>query len=162
MMDAETGAETDQQNTIHPDLVDCLFVLEWRDGTWIFRNAGQSLSALLGRELGDQDLLDFWTGHDRNMMAALLASVHESRNPAFVHARGETLIGDRVDVEITLAPLVRVKKFARQSRVLGLYQTLSPVQALKGRPVWRHRITDLVAPDFGHEAAQVRLVASND
>ncbi len=147
----------------HPDLIDCLFVIERNDdGVWAFRNAGKRIARLLGRELAEHDYLDFWTGHDRTMLASFLAAVHETRLPGILKARGETLTGQRIDIEMTLAPLTRLQASPGNVRLLGLYQTLGGDNMLMGRPVWRHRLTAIFPPDAGCEPAQLKLVASND
>ena len=147
----------------HPDLIDRLFVLESSgDGAWLFRNAGARISALLGRELAEQNFVDFWKGHDREMLEGFLFSVQETRLPGILEARGETLTGQRVDIEMTLAPLAGLNRSASRQRLLGLYQTLSADEALRGRPVWRHRLTAIYPPDIRPEPAAIQLVASND
>lgn len=147
----------------HPELLECLFVIERSDeGRWLFRNAGNRLSQLLGRDLAEHDCLDFWTGHDRAMVRSLIASVRESRKPGILHATGETLTGTQVDIEMTLAPLPNPRAKAGFTRLLGLYQILQPRAILKDRPVWRHRVTALFPPSLDRSQAQLRLVASND
>ncbi len=153
------GPSTDQ----HADLIEYLFVIELSDdGVWAFRNAGDQMSTLLGRELGDHDYLDFWTGHDREMLAAFLHAVHESRQPGIVKARGETLNGQRIDIEMTLAPLTSLRPGRQSARILGLYQTLGATKLLAGRPIWRHRLTAVFPPDIQPDPPRLRLVASND
>ena len=147
----------------HPDLLECLFVIERsEEGRWLFRNAGQRLSDLLGRELSAHDCLDFWTGHDRTMVSSLIDSVRESRKPGILQATGETLTGTHVNIELTFAPLPTPRPDRTQSRLLGLYQIIEPQPVLKGRPVWRHRITALFPPTVDRQPAGLRLVASND
>lgn len=147
----------------HPDLLECLFVIERSDeGRWLFRNAGNQLGKLLGRDLGQHDCLDFWTGHDRNMVESLIDSVRESRKPGILHATGETLTGTQMDIELTLAPLPSPRKQSNQNRLLGLYQVLQPAAVLNGRPVWRHRVTAVYPPRPDRQPAQLRLVANND
>ena len=147
----------------HPDLIDCLFVIERSDdGVWAFRNAGERMSNLLGRELTEHNYLDFWRGHDRSMLTSFLMSVHESRQPGILKASGETLTGERIDIEMTLAPLTSLKGQSPRMRLLGLYQTLHGAEVLKGRPVWRHRLTAIFPPDTRDEEPHLRLVANND
>lgn len=147
----------------HPDLLECLFVIEQsEEGRWLFRNAGDQLGKLLGRDLGEQDCLAFWTGHDRAMVEALIASVRESRKPGILTATGETLTGTQVDIELTLAPLPTPRASANQKRLLGLYQILQPEPVLQGRPVWRHRVTAMYPPCIDRQPPQLRLVANND
>jgi hypothetical protein len=147
----------------HPDLLECLFVIERsEEGRWLFRNAGNQLGALLGRDLGEHDCLDFWTGHDRAMVDSLIQSVRESRKPGILHATGETLTGAQVSVELTFAPLPSPRARTHHARLLGLYQILDTHPVLKGRPVWRHRVTAVYPPSLDREPAHLRLVASND
>ncbi len=147
----------------HPDLLECLFVIQRsEEGYWLFRNAGNRLGKLLGRELSQHDCLDFWTGHDRTMLGALLESVRESRRPAIIRATGETLTGAHVNIELTWAPLPTPRPDKDQLRLLGLYQVLDPEPILKGRPIWRHRITAIYPPKVERQPANLRLVASND
>ena len=58
-------------------------------------------------------------------------------------------------------PLVRPGGQTDTPRLLGLYQTLGGEPMLKGRPIWRHRISMLVPPDTRTEGPQLRLVATN-
>lgn len=147
----------------HPDLLECLFVIERsEEGRWLFRNAGDRLSKLLGRELSSHDCLDFWTGHDRTMVTSLINSVRESHKPGILQATGETLTGTHVNIELTFAPLPTPRPRHNHSRLLGLYQIIEPQPILKGRPVWRHRITAVYPPKIDRRPAGLRLVASND
>ena len=147
----------------HPELLECLFVVERsEEGRWLFRNAGNRLGRLLGRDLGQQDCLDFWTGHDRIMVESLIDSVRESRKPGTLHATGETLTGTQVNIELTFAPLPSPRSTSKQNRLLGLYQVLEAYPILQGRPVWRHRVTALFPPVIERQAQHLRLVASND
>ena len=147
----------------HPDLLECLFVIERSDeGRWLFRNAGNQLGQLLGRDLGSHDCLDFWTGYDRVMVSSLIDSVRESHKPGILHATGETLTGTSVNIELTFAPLPSPRKVTRHLRLLGLYQVIQPQPILKGRPVWRHRVTAVYPPRPERRPAQIRLVANND
>ncbi|HPF24057.1 MAG TPA: PAS domain-containing protein [Hyphomonas sp.] len=148
--------------TDHPGLIDRLFVLEHkRDGAWLFRNAGGSVSSLMGRQLVDHDFLNLWTGPDRPMMSAFLEAVQLDGAPGVIRGRGETLTGQRVELELTLMPLAKQSERPDTSRLLGLYQTLGGEPMLKGRPVWRHRISMLVPPDTRVPGPQLKLVASN-
>jgi len=147
----------------HPDIIDCLFVLERHDeDVWAFRSAGDRMAHLLGRELAGHDYLDFWTGHDRQMLTAFLMAVHESRLPGIVQASGETLTGERIDIEMTLAPMTSLKGSSQQVRLLGLYQTLRGTEILKRRPVWRHRLTAIFPPDIRGDEPHLRLITNSD
>ncbi|MEL6859928.1 MAG: PAS domain-containing protein [Pseudomonadota bacterium] len=162
---SETGAPVTgvEKASDHPELLECLFVIERSDeGRWLFRNAGTQLGQLLGRDLAEHDCLDFWTGHDRNMVESLIASVRESRRPGIIHATGETLTGTQVNIELTLAPLPISPTGSGLQRLLGLYQLVEPRAVLKDRPVWRHRVTGMFPPSIERPQPHLRLVASND
>lgn len=160
--DPDAGMASERASD-HPDILECLFVIERsEEGRWLFRNAGNRLGKLLGRELSQHDCLDFWTGHDRIMLGALLETVRETRRPAIMRATGETLTGTHVALELTWAPLPTPRPEKENMRLLGLYQVLQPHAVLKGRPIWRHRITAIYPPKVDREPANLRLVASND
>lgn len=145
----------------HTSLIGRLFVLhEIEPRCWTFRTAGEDLSKLLGRELVEQEFLSLWTGPDRTMMSGLLDSIATRGRPGIVRARGETMVGRRVETEIALAPLQRSGD--KTPRMLGLYQSLGGEAMLGGRPIWRHCITTISAPDAPSGRTALRLVASND
>lgn len=148
----------------HPDLIDALFVLERNhDGFWVFRNAGASLEVLLGRALQEHDFVPLWTGYDKDMMSAFLSSVLQNRLPGIAQATGETLNGQSVQVEMAFMPIGRnMKRLDQSDRLLGLYQVLGSQGALKGRPVWRHRLTALRPPVARDAAPHLKLVANNN
>ena len=147
----------------HPDLVSRLFVMQdVGEGDWVFRTAGQQLQSYLGRELADHNFLNFWAGHDRNMLDLLLRTITEERTPGIVRGRGESLTGERVDIELILAPLAQPPHLEGGTRVLGLYQTLGGEAFLRGRPIWRHRLTAIFPPDSGKCEPRLKLVANND
>ncbi|MCA8901759.1 MAG: PAS domain-containing protein [Hyphomonas sp.] len=146
----------------HPELVERLFVIQhMKDGAWMFRNAGETLTGLLGRQLTNHNFLHLWTGPDRHMMNAFLEAIRLDSAPGVVRGRGETLTGQRVELEVTLMPLARHMDAQDPYRLLGLYQTLGGEPMLKGRPVWRHRVSMLVPPDTRKPEPRLKLVASN-
>lgn len=146
----------------HADLLDRIFVLEGLpDSNWRVRSAGESLPDLLGRELANHAFLDLWTGPDRTMMASFLDAIRLEGAPGVVRGRGETINGQRVELEITLMPLQNTSPGPAYSRMLGLYQTLGGEGMLGGRPIWRHRIAMLVPPLRRNPGPALQLVASN-
>ena len=148
----------------HPDLIDALFVIErQKDGLWLFRNAGPSLNKILGRALEDHDFLHFWTGPDRKMISGFLDAVIENRLPGIVEANGETLTGQQIEVELAFTPIGQhMAQQHTQPRLLALYQTLGDKNGLKGRPLWRHRLTALHPPVSRSPAPYLKLVANNN
>ncbi len=146
----------------HASLVDRIFVIEQReDSSWLVRTSGATLNALIGRNLVNRNYLDLWTGPDRAMMAAFLESIRFDGAPGVIRGRGETLNGERVELEISLMPLSAESGRSPRLRMLGLYQTLAAEEALEGKSVFRHRISMLVPPDTRRSGVQLRLVANN-
>ena len=95
------------------------------------------------------------------MMSAFLDAVQLDSAPGVIRGRGETMTGQRVELELTLMPLAKQSEQTDNQRLLGLYQTLGGEAFLKGRPVWRHRISMLVPPDTRLAEPRLKLVASN-
>lgn len=146
----------------HADLTSNLFVLQpMDDGAWVFRTAGEGLSKRLGRDLSNHDFLHLWTGPDRAMMKGLMGAIRLDGSPGVIRGNGETLTGQRAEIEITLMPLDHAPGEKKALRFLGLYQTLGDASALKGRPIWRHRISMLVPPTQRNDEPKLKLVASN-
>jgi hypothetical protein len=145
----------------HEDLVDCIFVIEQRrDQSWMVRMSGTRLNALVGRNLANQNYLDLWTGPDRAMMAAFLEAIRLDGAPGVVRGCGETLSGERIELEISLMPLSPETGRAPQLRMLGLYQSLHTAPLSEAQSVFRHRISMLVPPDTRRPRPQLRLVAT--
>lgn len=163
-MHADTMGSGDVARTSdHPDLISRLFVIQDAgENDWAFRSAGERIEASLGRQLADYNFLGFWTGPDRDMIGLVLRSAVRERRPAIVRACAENLTGERVDVELIFAPLVQPNPADGNPRMLGLYQTLANDRRLKGRPVWRHRLTAIFPPDNRDITPRVQLVANND
>ena len=159
--DPEGHGATGPKTTDHPDLMGRLFVIQATDeGGWVFRSAGESLNALLGKTLADQSFLDLWTGPDRAMIEGFLSAVRLNGAPGMIRGRGETLTGQRVELELSLAPLSGLGAQTTPPRLLGLYQTLGGENMLKGRPVWRHRVSAILPPDTRVASPQLKLVAN--
>lgn len=143
------------------DLIERIFVLElMHDRTWLVRTVGTSIAQLVGRPLTNRNFLDLWSGPDRTMVGAFMEAVRLDGGPGVIRGLGETLSGDRVDVEVTLMPLSAGSANAPRSRMLGLYQPLTAEAALAGQPVFRHRVAMLVPPDTRRAGPKLRLVAS--
>ncbi len=143
----------------HPGLLESLFVIQHDEAArWTFRSVGTGVTTLLGRDMTGQDFCSLWTGPDRLMMDAFLESIRLDGAPGVARARGETLTGQRAELEVTFMPLAQSDS---APRMIGLYQPLGGEAMLKGRPVWRHRINMLVPPDTQKKEPQLKLVASN-
>lgn len=142
----------------YPDLIGRLFVLHHVDDLdYSFRRVDQMLERLFGRQLGDHNFLSLWNEPDRRLVTAALQSAASDRGPALIRARGETLLGRRIDLEFVLAPLLRGDRFPR--RFLGLCQSMRNEEMLNGRPLRRLQALALFppAPSLG---PSIRLVHS--
>lgn len=144
------------------DLLSHLFVLRRADdGGWVFRNAGQRLSAVTGRVLHDRDFTDLWREGDRSRVSALLASVIHEGEPGIIHGRAQTLDRRTVGLEVSLAPLVRPNGDPRPDRMLGLYQILGSPKALGSQSLWIHAVEAIMPAARLVQRQGLRLVVSN-
>ena len=142
-----------------PGLVGNLFVLNHvgaRD--YSFHRVGHAIEKLFGRQLADHNFLSLWTEPDRTLVAAALASAHADRGPAIVRARGETLDGRRIELELALAPLP--SRTEARDRFLGLCQSITPDQHLGGRPLRRLQAIAVYPPAPEPRAPTIHLVSS--
>lgn len=146
----------------HEALIDRLIVLELMDDrAWLIRSSGEAVNALVGRSLANQNFTNLWTGPDRVMVSAFLDAVRIDGGPGVIRGRGETLSGQRVELEVTVMPLNAGTSKSPRTRMLGLYQALGSEAALGGQPVFRHRVSMLVPPDTRQAGPKLKLVASN-
>ena len=131
----------------HPDLITNIFMIQsTQDGAWIFRTAGDGVSQLLGRTLPNHDFLALWTGPDRSMVSGLLDAVRLDSAPGVIRGSGETLTGQRVEVEITLMPLAQSSVDGNVTRFLGLYLGTSPETGRKQRALNSSRVRQPQSP----------------
>ncbi|MQW87294.1 PAS domain-containing protein [Sinorhizobium saheli] len=119
-----------------------LFILQRQaDGTIRFRLAGTHVCALFGQELRDQLFSALWVAGEAGLAARIADHVMARRTPMLLSALGTTGDGDRLDIELLLAPLASPD--GKGDRVLG---ALSPLS----RPPWLHMtpLAHLVAQDL--------------
>ncbi|HOY77350.1 MAG TPA: PAS domain-containing protein [Hyphomonadaceae bacterium] len=151
---ATEGPTTDD----YPGLVGRLFVLNHvAERDYEFRRVGYALERLFGRQLTDHNFLSIWGESDRRLVAAALSTAVSDRGPTLIRARGETLVGKRVDLEFALAPLFG--KPGAPARFLGLCQTMTPEDVLAGRPLRRLQAMAIFPPAPTLHPA-VRIVSS--
>lgn len=126
-------------------LLSWLFILQRADCEHhVFRLAGTGLCHLYRRELREQNFLDLWRGFDRHHVRALIESALACPAPATATSTAYALDGQTIDAEMAFLPLRGPS--GQADRVLGLYQPLSPMSALKGRPVMRQKLTGIRPP----------------
>ena len=100
---------------------------------WRFRLAGGFLVDLHGRELRGEAFADLWRSDDRAAVRSALAKARRAAEPQVLGVRGETCEGDGLALEVTLAPVTGPTE--APDRVLGLYQPVSMMARLLGRPL---------------------------
>ncbi|MAL09186.1 MAG: PAS domain-containing protein [Maricaulis sp.] len=126
-------------------LLSWLFILERADAEHhVFRLAGTGLCRLYSREMRAQNFLDLWRGFDRHHIRALIESTLAVPAPATASAQAYALDGQTIDAEIALLPLRGAS--GQADRVLGLYQPLSRLDLLQGRPVVSQKLTGINPP----------------
>jgi len=142
----------------YPDLVGRLFVLnQVAERDYSFRRAGYAIEQLFGRQLVEHNFLSIWSESDRRLVTAALITAAVDRGPALIHARGETLVGKRIELEFVLAPLY--DRPSAEVRFLGLCQTMTPEDTLGGRPLRRLQALAIFPPAPAFQPA-VRIVSS--
>lgn len=148
------GPTTDE----YPGLVNNLFVINHvAERDFAFRRVGSALDRLFGRQLTEHDFLSIWNEPDRRLVAAGISMAVKDRGPTIIHARGETLAGKRLDLELALAPLLNEENAPR--RFLGLCQAITPEEILGGRPLRRLQVLAIFPPAPPMRPA-IRIVAS--
>jgi hypothetical protein len=95
-VDSPEGPTTDD----YPGLVGRLFVLNHvAERDYSFRRVGYAIEQLFGRQLIEHNFLSIWSESDRRLVNAALTAAIVDRGPTLVRARGETLVGKRVDLD---------------------------------------------------------------
>lgn len=148
-------------DTTHADssgLVDHIFVLRQSSARcWSFRTAGSALEKVFGKHVCDENFVDLWMGPDRQLVLSAIEAVMAEGSPGLIRAQGETLTGQTTEVEIALAPLSDTG--AMSQRILGHYQPLGRDMSAP-RPIWRHAVTEVRAPQRRTRGSHLRLVSS--
>lgn len=158
LADGET-TDTTARIEDHPDLVGGLFVLVCdSEADYAFRRVGYAMERLFGRALPDHNFLSIWNNPDRQLVCGGLALAAADNGPVVIHARGESLDGRRIDLEFGLAPLPVAEGQPR--RFLGVCQSLTPSEALAGRPLRRLRAVAVFPPAPASATPAIRLVSS--
>lgn len=117
------------------DLLPRVFLLERRPEGLAFRLAGEFVRDLFGRGVKDTPFAGLWAEPARALAGRAALQALREGAAVVVVADGESEDGDRVTLEIALAPL-RGRGGATDG-LLGLMQPTTPVARLYGRPVVR-------------------------
>ncbi|MBH0238976.1 PAS domain-containing protein [Methylobrevis albus] len=118
------------------------FILEATDRqTYSVRLAGTRLCAAYCRELKGRNLLDLWTGKDREAVASLLAAIVEDGAAAIVGLAAQNERGQSVPVEIMFLPLRHGG--SRNNRIIGCFAPHEQPYWLGLHPIVRQPIMSL-------------------
>jgi hypothetical protein len=115
------------------DLLPQVFILG-RDekGRYPVRLAGGFVTDLHARDLRGEDALGFWALSHRLEVKSALEVARRRGEPTVITADIRAVGAPSVGMEVLLAPMVGVE--GRTDRFLGLYQPISMIQRLMGRP----------------------------
>ena len=146
------------------DLLPQIFILgRTAPGRFAFRLGGGLLEDLHGRDLRRSDFIPLWAGADRPGLQSAMENSLRRGQAIIVETEGVTDDGRNARLEILLAPMI--SNTGQVDRFLGLYQPVSPLQRLYGRPLERlsvHQVLTLAPSPVGaqvHVFPQLRLAA---
>ncbi len=124
------------------DLLPQVFILgRHAVGRYAFRLGGGLLEDLHGCDLRRADFLSLWANVDRPNLQAAMENALRRGQAIVVESKGLTAEGFSARLEILLAPMI--SNTGQVDRLLGLYQPVSPLQRLCGRPI-AHLMVDQV------------------
>lgn len=147
------------------DLLPQVFILgRTAPGRYAVRLGGVLLEELHGRTLQRADFITLWADADRlSLQSAMEAAVRHGQ-AIIVETEGLTAEGFSAHLEILLAPMV--SSSGQADRFLGLYQPVSPLQRLCGKPIERLSVRQLVpavqGPDAQHHPFPLLRLAALD
>ncbi len=118
------------------------FILEAIDRqTYGFRLAGTRFCAAYCRELKGRNLLDLWTGKDRDAVASLLAAIVEDGAAAIIGIAAQNERDQSVPVEMMFLPLRHSD--GRNNRIIGCFAPHEQPYWLGIHPIRRQPILSL-------------------
>ena len=118
------------------------FILEALDRqTYSFRLAGTRMCAAYCRELKGRNMLDFWSGKDRESIACLLAAVVEDGAAAVFGLNATNERGQIMPVEVMFLPLRH--DGPNHTRILGCFAPMDQPYWLGLHPVARQPLQSL-------------------
>ena len=139
------------------DLIPQVFILG-RDasGSYPFRLVGGFVAELHNRDLRGDNVLELWTRDDRLAVQARLEIARAKAEPAVIPCDIDATGVASVGMEVAFLPLTTTGGEA--NRFLGLYQPVSMIQRLQGRPADQLSIRR-AAEALGDHRPALRLVA---
>jgi hypothetical protein len=136
-----------------------VFLLGQEDGEEVFRLSGGLITDLYGRDLRGSTFSALWSSYECGLAVGALGRARAGAAPVVITVDAEAASGERIGVEICLAPLTGPDGAA--NRTLGLFQPISMVGRLMGQRVktlaWRGVV---MAADAAAEP-RLKLVAMN-
>ena len=140
------------------ELLSQVFILGRRAaGQHLFRLAGGLVTDLHRRDLRQQDFLALWAPADRPRLATAMETARRTAEPMVAIAEARAGQDLTARLEILLAPLMA--DGSAPDRLLGLYQPISPLAALKAQPVMELGIIRLAGSDHAETFPRLRLAA---
>lgn len=110
-----------------------LFMLDGETGEDDFRLIGGLISDLHAKDLRGTPFRELWEPTDMLKATAAVSEVRATLQPVVITARAHTAEGYETRLEIVLAPFLGPD--GGVERILGLYQPLSSLARLLGKPV---------------------------
>ena len=104
----------------------------------IYRLAGTGLCERFGFEMKGTGFLSHWEGQSSIALASLLKQALKLRQPLCLSSVGATADCGMVEIETTLVPIA--SDDGEPTRFIGLFQMLSDVGQLAGRPIAFQRL----------------------
>ncbi|HZZ35849.1 MAG TPA: PAS domain-containing protein [Caulobacteraceae bacterium] len=139
-------------------LLPFVFIASRRDmGVYPLRLVGEAVIDLHGKSLRGEDIMRLWAPSHRIELQLAMEQARRRRDPVVISAEGRTDEGAVLTLEVLFAPFAGPDGEA--DRFLGLYQPLSPVAALRGRPVRELLIRAVGGADARAIGPRLRLAA---
>jgi hypothetical protein len=159
-----SGARAPLRSRVDPcdfaDLLPQIFILgRVGPGRYVFRLTGELLQDLHGRDLRQAEFMPVWSAFDRLGLQAAMEDALRKGAAIVVETEGHTAQDNRVRMEILLAPMI--SNTGQTDRFLGLYQPVSPLQRLQGRPIERlsvHQVLSVAETQTGAQAHPLKLI----
>lgn len=149
------------RSTVDPcefaDLLPQVFILgRTAPGRFAFRLGGGLLEDLHGRDLRRADFISLWEGAQRLGLQSAMENALRRGQAIIVDTEGFTADGQSARLEILLAPMI--SNTGQVDRFLGLYQPVSPLQRLIGRPFERLSVRQMLTLAPGHVGLQTHAL----
>jgi hypothetical protein len=136
-----------------------ILMLGHEDGEEVFRLSGGLVADLYGRDLRGSVLGALWAKPERPLVADALARARRAAAPVVLTVDAEAPGGERIGVEICLAPLTGPDGAA--DRTIGLFQPISMVGRLMGQRIRTLSLRGAVVAVEDRPEPKLKLVALN-